>query len=67
VIYLAVESVVEPGDDRADDEDRDATVVEPAEQAADIGRMTGQGVEQGRTGLKKVANFSSQTNKAAFI
>jgi hypothetical protein len=48
--YLTIKSVVDPGYDRPDDKNGDAAVVESAEEAAHVGRVAGDGVEQGGAG-----------------
>ena len=46
----AIEAVVQPWNHRTHDEEGDAAIVEPAVEAADFRRMTGQGVEKGGAG-----------------
>ena len=47
-VNLAVEPVVKPRNDRSDDEDCDAAVVQPVEETTHIWRVTQHGVVQGR-------------------
>jgi len=48
--YLTIKSIVEPGYDGPHYKDGYAAVVESAEEAAHVGRVAGDGVEQGGAG-----------------